>query len=70
MIEVIKPTFEVKDFISYYDDDQSVKNQHIFIIKMDMYVEFKFALDDDQSIVIPWIRVLKLKIKRRDEADE
>lgn len=51
-----------KDFISYLDDDDSVKNQHVIIIKKtDFGVKFKFNLDEDKTIFIPWHRVLKIK---------
>lgn len=53
-----------KDFISYLDDDDSIKNQHVIIIKKtDFGVKFKFNPNEDKTIFIPWHRVLKIKEK-------
>jgi uncharacterized protein (UPF0248 family) len=51
-----------KDFISYLDDDGTVKNQYVIIIENSACgVKFKFDSTDTKSIFIPLHRVLKIK---------
>ena len=59
---VDKELVDDKDFISYLDDDNSIKNQHVIIVKKtNSAVEFKFNSDDKKTISLPWHRVLKIK---------
>jgi hypothetical protein len=52
------------DFIAYLDDDGSVKNQKIIIIKKDISgVVFRFPNNEQDTIFIPSNRILKIKGK-------
>lgn len=56
-----------KNFISYLDDDNEKKDQWVIIInKTDFGVEFKFNSNEEQTIFIPWSRVLKIKSRGED----
>ena len=59
---------EQKDFISYYDDDNTLKNQYVYIINETINILiFKFELSDEQMIIIPWHRILKVKRRKYNE---
>ena len=66
MVDNKKDVVLNKDFISYIDDDGLKKDQFIFIIsETDTYVEFKFDLNDTQSIKIPWHKINKIKKREK-----
>jgi len=65
---VDKNFVDQKKFIAYLDDDGTQKNQWVIIISKDDFgIEFKYNLDEDQTIFIPWTRVLKIKGKEMGE---
>ena len=57
-----KKIVDVKDFISYLDDDGTKKDQYVVIQKINEFgVYFKFDNSDEQIIFMPMHRVLKVK---------
>jgi len=63
MVEKIKSVGEV-EFISYLDDDDTIKNQKVIILKKDISgVTFRFPNNEIDTIFIPISRVLKVKGK-------
>lgn len=62
-----KNTKQISKFISYKDDDDSVKSRWVIVInENDFGMEFTFE-DSVTNITIPWNRILKIKTKEVEE---
>ncbi|MAG47905.1 hypothetical protein CL617_04830 [archaeon] len=49
-------------FVSYKDDDDTIKNQYVVIIKKDEFgITFHFKNKPNKDIFLPWNRILKIK---------
>jgi len=57
-----KDTGEFVDFVSWYDSDEQRKDMFVKVLEVAKnYLKFKTTMGNE--VVIPWSRVLKVKIK-------